>query len=268
MPYESDGSGGLSYATTDCSYYSAESLFCQENRHGFPRSGFSSWHSNVFVALNRDLLFKLQYYPLILRFHGINDEFVRRASRLAGVFGGARGCKRRFHFFLSAEFGDVDEALQAAVQINHRAERVQLVNCARNLLPRFVQLARAEPRIGLERFERKENLVVLDFENFHFNLVADFHQFFGVVHDPVRKFGDVDHAFDVGVVHEADEDAEIGYAGNRSVNDLPDRVLREKIFQVRAIDLALGENDFVRTGIEVDDLRGEFLADEFFELLG
>ena len=55
----------------------------------------------------------------------------------------------------------------------------------------------------------------------------------------------MDHAFDLRIVGEADEDAEVGGAGDDAVNHLSDRIGRKQLFYVRRKHLAFGNDDFI-----------------------
>ena len=51
-----------------------------------------------------------------------------------------------------------------------------------------------------------------------------FDNVFRIIYQLIIQFGDVDHAFDLRVIGESDENAEIGNAGDDAINNLPDGI--------------------------------------------
>ena len=109
-------------------------------------------------------------------------------------------------------------------------------------------VADLEPRIFFERLKRKEDAAFFDVDDLCFQRIVHLNELLRIVDELVVELGDVDHAFDLRVVGEADEDAEVGGAGHHAVNDLADRVGVEQFFDVCREHFALGDDHLCSCG--------------------
>src|SRR3954452_11254402 len=167
------------------------------------------------------------------------------------------------------QLGDVDQALDALLDADERAEGHQLGDLARHDLADLVGAGEVLPGVLLRRLQRQRDplAVHVDVEHLDGDLVTDGHDLARVVDVLPRQFGDVHEAVHTA---EVDERTEVDDRGHDALADLALLELRQEAvahFGLRLLEPgAAREHDVVAVLVELDDLRLERLADVRLEV--
>ena len=160
------------------------------------------------------------------------------------------------------EVGEVDHAVDVAVEADEQAELGLVLDLA--LDRRADRILRGEglPRIGerLLEAERDAPLHRIDLEDHHLDLLRGGDDLAGVdVLLGPRHLGDVDQALDARL--ELDEGAVVGDVGDAALELDADRVLRLDALPRIGLELLHAERDAVGLVVDPDDLHLDGLAD-------
>ena len=163
---------------------------------------------------------------------------------------------------LPVEVGEVDHAVDVAVEAEEQAELGLVLDLAFDRRARRVLLDEDLPRIahGLLEAERDAALDRIDFEDLHFDFLrgrddlARMHVLLGP-----RHFGDVDQALDARL--QFDEGAVVGDVGDAALELRADRELGLDALPRIVEQLLHAERDAVGLVVDLDDLDLHLLAD-------
>ena len=156
----------------------------------------------------------------------------------------------------------MDEAVDAAGQADEHAEVGDRLDLALHLVALLVVHRELVPRVrhALLHAERDAAAVLVDLEDHHLDLVAQLHDLgrMDVLVGPVH-FGDVDQAFDARL--DLDERAVVGDVGDLAEEARARRVAARQADPRILAQLLHAERDAVLLLVELEDLRGDFVAD-------
>src|SRR5699024_7249433 len=158
------------------------------------------------------------------------------------------------------QLGDVDQALDALLDADERAERNQLGDLARHDLADGVGAGEHAPRVLLGRLQRQGDAlaVQVDLENLDGVPVADLYGLGRVVDVLPGQLGNVDQAVNAAKV---DEGAEVDDGGHDALADLALLQLVQELGADLGLGLleprAAGQDDVVAVLVQLDDLRLE-----------
>ncbi len=189
-------------------------------------------------------------------------------DRLDGVADGD-DLRRMLHVPRPRHLGDVDQALDAAFELDERPVIGDRHDLAAHLRAARVALIDALPRIRRELLETERDPLPLaiEIEDLDLELVADGDDFRRMAHAAPREIGEMQKPVDAAEVHER---AEVGDVLDDPFALLADGELREKLFLL-LVALFL-ENDAARNDdvaaplVELDDFAVEIFADEIVEI--
>ena len=101
-------------------------------------------------------------------------------------------------------FRDVDEALDAGLDLDEGAEVGEAGDSAGDALANLIFALRGLPRLGLKLFEAERKLfrVRIDFEDADLDLLADGEHVFGLVDAAPRDVADMEQAIDAAEINE------------------------------------------------------------------
>src|SRR5882762_14843 len=173
------------------------------------------------------------------------------------------------HVARPAHLGDVDESLDAGLELDERAvirdrHDLALHACADGILGGDVL-----PGVSLQLLQAERDALALpvDVEDLHLELLADLHHLGRMRHAAVAHVGDVQQAIHAAQV---DEGAEVGDVLDDALPHLIDRQL---LHQHVALRLALGfeqhaarDDDVAAAFVELDDLELEALAEQLVDI--
>jgi len=167
------------------------------------------------------------------------------------------------------EFGDMDEAFDAVLDLDERAVGHEVRDLAGDLLANGEALLDLVPRIGLHLLETKRNALffLVDVENLDGELLADFDEFGRVIEAGPGHVGDMQEAVDAV---EVDERTEVGDVFDRA-GDLRADVdfAEESLALLGALlldDLAAAEDYIFAVLVDLDDFEIVNVADELLEV--
>src|SRR5579862_2548799 len=108
------------------------------------------------------------------------------------------------HAFGPRHFTDVNQAFDSLLEFNERSVVGDADDAAGNVCADRVAMLGIEPRIGRKLLEAERNalLVLVVFENFHLNLIADIDQIFGMREASPRHISDVQQAVETAEINE------------------------------------------------------------------
>src|SRR5258706_4670079 len=148
--------------------------------------------------------------------------------------------------------GQADEDAEVGDRLDHALHLVALLVVHRELFPRV--------RHALLHAERDAAAVLVDLEDHHLDLVAQAHHLRGmhVLVGPIH-LGDVHQALDAGL--DLDEGAIVGDVGDLAEEARALRVAPRDADPRILAQLLQTQRDAVLLGVELEDLRGDFVAD-------
>src|SRR3954452_6747527 len=167
------------------------------------------------------------------------------------------------------QLGDVDQALDALLDADERAEGHQLGDLARHDLTDLVGAGEVLPGVLLRRLERQRDTLAVhvDVEHLDGDLVADGHDLARVVDVLPGQLGDVDQTVDAA---EVDERTEVDDRRDLTLADLALGELVEELAAHRRLGLlqpgAAGQDDVVAVLVQLDDLGLDLFADVRLEI--
>jgi len=167
------------------------------------------------------------------------------------------------------QLGDVDQALDAVVHPDERAERNQLGDLAGHDLADGVGAGEVLPRVFLGGLQRQRDALAVhvDVEHLDGDLLADLDNLGRVVDVLPGQLGDVNQTVDAT---EVDERTEVDDAADDSGADLTLHELLEERGAHLGLGLlepgAAGQHDVVAVLVELDDLGLDLLADIRLEI--
>ena len=167
-------------------------------------------------------------------------------------------------------FGDVDQSFDAFFELDERAVVGQRNDAAMNLRAERIALHDVGPRVLALLLVAERNALRgrIEFEDDHFDLVADVEVFGGMVDAAPRNVGDVQQSVDAA---EVDEDAVVGDVLDHAVRVLPFLKPAEGVGFRRGLldfdDGAAREDDVVPLLVERNDLEFVFVSAERVEVL-
>jgi len=169
------------------------------------------------------------------------------------------------------EFGDVDEAFDAAFDLDERAVGDEVDDLAVDLLADGVALLDAFPRVRLGLLEAEGDAFALavDFDDHDGDLFADLDDFARVADAAPGHVGHVQQAVQTVEVHER---AVVGdVLDDAAADDAGLDLLEELATAFAALffdELASGDDEVLLLLVDLDDLEVEGLAHELLEVLG
>jgi len=168
------------------------------------------------------------------------------------------------------ELGDVDEAFDAALDLDERAVGDEVDDLAMDLLAHGVALLDAFPRVGLGLLEAEGDALALtvDFDDHDGDLLADLDDLARVADAAPGHVGDVQQAVETVEVHER---AVVGdVLDDAAADDARLDLLEELATALAALfldELATRDDEVLLLLVDLDDLEVEGLADEALEVL-
>src|SRR3989449_139896 len=206
-------------------------------------------------------LLQAQRDPLVLRVH-VQDQHLDLVALLHD-FGGM------LHALGPRHVGDVNQAVDARLDLHERAERGQIAHLP--LDPHADGVLRGDvlPGVRLQLLQSEADALALpvDVENLHLDFLADVHHLGRVRHPAIAHVGDVEQAVHAAQV---DEGAEVGDVLHDALPRLADLQL---LHQDVALRLALGfeqdaaaHHDVAASLVQLDDLELEALAQELVDV--
>ena len=154
--------------------------------------------------------------------------------------------------------GDVDQALDARLQLHERAVIGDVRDAALELRADRIAGGDALPRIGEELLDAERDAVrlVVDLDDLHLHRLADVHDLGRVVHAPPRHVGDVQEAVDAA---EIDERAVFGDVLDHAVDDLALLEVRHELGALLGAALlehgAARHDDVAAAAVHLEDLE-------------
>ena len=215
----------------------------------FPRIGFE------LADAERDLLFFLVE---------VEDDRVDFLADLEDV-------RRLLDALGPGEFGDVDEAFDAAFDLDERTVGDEVDDLAVDLLADGVALLDAFPRIGLGLLKAEGDAFALavDFDHHDGDFFAHLDDFARVADAAPAHVGHVQQAVETVEVHES---AVVGdVLDDTTADDAGLDLLEELATAFAALffdEFATGDDEVLLLLVDLDDLEVEGLAHELFEVLG
>ena len=155
-------------------------------------------------------------------------------------------------------FGDVDEALDARLELDERAVVGDVGHPALELLADAVAGLDVRPRVFLQLLHAERDAVglVVDLDDAHLDLLADGQDFARVVDAPPGDVGDVQEAVDAA---EIDERAVVGEVLDRAVDDLAFGEVGDDLVALLGPALlehgAAGDDDVAAAPVHLQDLE-------------
>src|SRR6202046_5377986 len=155
-------------------------------------------------------------------------------------------------------FGDVDEALDARLELDEGAVVGDVGDAALELLADGVARLNVRPRIFLQLLHSKRDAVglVVDLDDAHLDLLADGQDFARMVDAPPGDVGHVQEAVDAA---EIDERAIVGEVLDRAVDDLAFREVGDDLVPLLGPALlehrAAGDDDVAAAPGHLEDLE-------------
>ncbi len=181
-------------------------------------------------------------------FENLHVDFLRRRDDLA-----------RMHvLFRPRHFGDMDQALDAGLELHERAVVGDVGDAALKACTHRVLRLDALPRIILQLFHSERDAVgfVVDLDDLDLHLLADIEHLGRVVDAPPGDVGDVQETVDAAEVHER---AVVGDVLDHAVDDL---ALFEVLHQLLALlgarlfqHGAAGDDDVAAPAVHFQDLE-------------
>src|SRR5207249_2224146 len=206
-------------------------------------------------------LLQAQRDPLVLGVH-VQDQHLDLVALLHD-FGGM------LHSLGPRHVGDVDQAVDAGLDLHERAERGEVAHFSLHPHAHGVLLGQRHPGVflGLLQAEADTLALPVDIEDFDLDLLPDMHHLGRVRHAAIAHVGDVQQA-----VHapEVDEGAEVRDVLHDALPRLADLQL---LHQDVALGLALGfeqhaaaHHDVAAPLVQLDDLELEALAEQLVDV--
>ena len=155
-------------------------------------------------------------------------------------------------------FGDVDEALDARLELDERAVVGDVGDAALELLADGVARLDVRPRIFLQLLHAKRDAVglMVDLDDPHLDLLADGQDFARMVDAPPGDVGHMQEAVDAA---EIDERAIVGEVLDRAVDDLPLGEVGDDLVALLGPALlehgAAGDDDIAAAPVHLQDLE-------------
>ena len=159
--------------------------------------------------------------------------------------------------------GDVDEALDAFLDLHEAAVVGDVRDLAEQARVRRVTARDVLPRVGAQLLDAERDALALavELEDAHVDLVADLHDLGRVLDALPGHVGDVQQAVDAAEVHER---AVVGQVLDRALDHVAFLQVVEQLRALGAVFLfdhrASRHHDVVAALVELDDLELEFLA--------
>src|SRR2546425_841291 len=206
-------------------------------------------------------LLQAQRDPLVLGVH-VQDQHLDLVALLHD-FGGM------LHPLGPRHVGDVNQAVDARLDLHERAERGQIAHLPLDPHADGILLRQRHPGVllGLLHAERDLLFRLVDLQYHGFDRLADRHDLRGVRHPAIAHVGDVEQAVHAAQV---DEGAEVGDVLHDALPRLADLQL---LHQDVALRLALGfeqdaaaHHDVAASLVQLDDLELEALAQELVDV--
>src|SRR5690606_37055309 len=170
--------------------------------------------------------------------------------------------RRMLHPLGPRHVGDVDQAIDARLDLDEGTERGEVANLAGDASADRVLERQHHPRIllGLLHAERDLLLALVDLEHHRLDGLADRDDLARVtdVAAPAHP-GDVDQAIDARL--ELDERAVVGDRDHLALHARTHRVLLRDVLRRIALELLPAERDALALPVDVEDLDVDFLAD-------
>src|SRR5438445_542481 len=199
-------------------------------------------------------LLQAQGDPLVLRVH-VQDQHLDLVALLHD-FGGM------LHALGPRHVGDVNQAVDARLDLHERAERGQMARLPLDPHADGILLRQRHPGVflGLLHAERDLLFRLVDLQYHGFDRLADRHDLRGLPHVArPAHLGDMDQALDPRL--ELDERAVVRDRDDLALHARADGVLRGDVLPGVRLQLLQAEADALALPVDVENLHLDFLAD-------
>ena len=169
----------------------------------------------------------------------------------------------------------MNQAFDAGLELDEGAKLGDSRDCSAYTLAGLILFGHQVPGIGLQLLHAERNAAtalataVLDLEDLHLDLVAWLQQVRRLVDAAPGHVGDVQQAIDAADIHKR---AEVGERAHSALDDGAFLQVRQPLLPVAGFFLfkdCAAVHDYVFIGhIQLDDLAGDFLTDQFFQFGG
>src|SRR6266513_924811 len=199
-------------------------------------------------------LFEAQRDPLVL---GIDIE--NQDVNLVALF---HDFGRMLHAFRPRHVGDVNQSVDARLQLHECAERRQIAHLAAQPRADGILLRQRHPRILLRLLHAERDFLfrLVDFEHHRFDRFADRHDLLWMAHvTRPAHLGDVHEPLDAGL--ELDEGAIVGDGDHLALHARADGILRRDVLPRIVLQLLQAEGNALALPVDVEHFDLELLPD-------